>query len=113
MLFKHDMAGYQRMYAFLAQIFDYGSTAIEKRFIFYKRLLPLLEFGRERDGSIFRRSCSPITRSSIRRKDIASIRTARAKTGPLHGIRSGSIQERKRHVSTKSSCGSTIFSRAT
>ena len=38
------------MYAFLSQIFDYGNTAIEKRFIFYKRLLPLLEFGREREG---------------------------------------------------------------
>ena len=38
------------MYAFLSQIFDYGNTAIEKRFIFFKRLLPLLEFGREREG---------------------------------------------------------------
>lgn len=50
MLFKHDMAVFQRMYAFLSQIFDYGNTAIEKRFLFYKRLLPLLEFGREREG---------------------------------------------------------------
>jgi type I restriction enzyme, R subunit len=49
-LFKHDMGAFQRMYAFLSQIFDYGNTDIEKRFIFYKRLLPLLEFGRERDG---------------------------------------------------------------
>jgi type I restriction enzyme R subunit len=49
-LFKHDMAAFQRMYAFLSQIFDYGNTAIEKRFIFYRRLLPLLEFGREREG---------------------------------------------------------------
>ena len=49
-LFKHDMAVFQRIYAFLSQIFDYGNTAIEKRFIFYKRLLPLLEFGREREG---------------------------------------------------------------
>ncbi len=49
-LFKHDMAVFQRMYAFLSQIFDYGNTAIEKRFIFYRRLLPLLEFGREREG---------------------------------------------------------------
>ena len=46
-LFKHDMTAFQRMYAFLSQIFDYGNTAIEKRFYFYKRLLPLLEFGRE------------------------------------------------------------------
>jgi type I restriction enzyme R subunit len=49
-LFKHDMTVFQRMYAFLSQIFDYGNTAIEKRFIFFKRLLPLLEFGREREG---------------------------------------------------------------
>jgi type I restriction enzyme R subunit len=49
-LFKHDMSVFQRMYAFLSQIFDYGNTAIEKRFIFYKRLLPLLDFGREREG---------------------------------------------------------------
>ena len=39
-----------RLYTFLSQIFDYGNTAIEKRAIFYKRLLPLLEFGREREG---------------------------------------------------------------
>jgi type I restriction enzyme, R subunit len=36
--------------SFLSQIFDYGNTDIEKRAIFYKRLLPLLEFGRERKG---------------------------------------------------------------
>ena len=49
-LFKNDMGAFQRMYSFLSQIFDYGNTAIEKRFIFYRRLLPLLEFGREREG---------------------------------------------------------------
>jgi type I restriction enzyme R subunit len=38
-----------RVYNFLSQIFDYGNTDIEKRAIFFKRLLPLLEFGRERD----------------------------------------------------------------
>jgi len=38
------------MHAFLSQIFDYGNTAIEKRAIFYKRLPPLLEFGRERSS---------------------------------------------------------------
>jgi type I restriction enzyme R subunit len=48
-LFKNDMGAYVRLYAFLSQVFDYGNTAIEKRFIFYKRLIPLLEFGRERD----------------------------------------------------------------
>ncbi|MGF6427332.1 type I restriction endonuclease subunit R [Bradyrhizobium elkanii] len=49
-LFKGDMGAFQRMYSFLSQIFDYGNTAIEKRFMFYRRLIPLLEFGREREG---------------------------------------------------------------
>lgn len=48
-LFKGDMASFNRLYAFLSQMFDYGNTDIEKRFLFYKRLLPLLEFGRERE----------------------------------------------------------------
>ena len=48
-LFKTDMGAYLRLYTFLSQIYDYGSTAIEKRGIFYKRLIPLLEFGRERE----------------------------------------------------------------
>ena len=49
-LFKSDMGVFLRLYTFLSQIFDYGNSAIEKRAIFYKRLLPLLEFGREREG---------------------------------------------------------------
>ena len=49
-LFKSDMGAYLRLYMFLSQIFDYGNTAIEKRAIFYKRLLPLLDLGREREG---------------------------------------------------------------
>jgi type I restriction enzyme R subunit len=49
-LFKRNLGAFLRVYAFLSQIFDYGNTAIEKRAIFFKRLLPLLEFGREREG---------------------------------------------------------------
>ena len=49
-MFKSQLGAFLRVYAFLGQIFDYGNTAIEKRAIFYKRLLPLLEFGREREG---------------------------------------------------------------
>lgn len=48
-LFKGDMGAFVRLYAFLSQIFDYGNTDMEKRFLFYKRLIPLLEFGRERE----------------------------------------------------------------
>ena len=48
-LFKSDMGAFVRLYTFLSQIFDYGSTGIEKRAIFYRSILPLLEFGRERE----------------------------------------------------------------
>ncbi len=49
-LFKRDLGTFLRVYAFLSQMFDYGNTAIEKRAIFFKRLLPLLDFGKEREG---------------------------------------------------------------
>lgn len=48
-LFKRNMRAFKRVYSFLSQIFNYENTDIEKRSIFYRRLLPLLEFGRERD----------------------------------------------------------------
>lgn len=48
LLFRNDMGTFIRVYSFLSQIFDYGNTAIEARAIFYRRLIPLLEFGRER-----------------------------------------------------------------
>lgn len=49
-LFRSDMAAYVRLYTFLSQIFDYGNTDLEKRAIFYRCVIPLLEFGRERSG---------------------------------------------------------------
>jgi len=49
-LFKGNLGVFLRVYAFLGQIFNYGNTDIEKRAIFFRRLLPLLEFGREREG---------------------------------------------------------------
>jgi type I restriction enzyme R subunit len=48
-LFKSDLGAFIRLYAFLSQIIDYGSTEVEKRAIFYKHLERLLDFGRERD----------------------------------------------------------------
>ncbi len=38
-LFKRNLGAFLRVYTFLSQIFDYGNTAIEKRAIFYRRLL--------------------------------------------------------------------------
>ena len=48
-LFKSDAQAFIRAYTFLSQIFDYGSTDIEKRFLFFKCLVKLLEFGRDRE----------------------------------------------------------------
>lgn len=50
LLFKADLGSFIRVYAFLSQMFDYGNTGIEKRALFFKHLLPLLDFGREREG---------------------------------------------------------------
>jgi type I restriction enzyme R subunit len=47
-LFKQDAQTFIRLYTFLSQMFDYGNTDIEKRFIFFKYLVRLLDFGRER-----------------------------------------------------------------
>ena len=49
-LFQADMAAFQRLYTYLSQMFDYGNTAVEKRGIFFRQVLRLLEFGREREG---------------------------------------------------------------
>ena len=46
-LFRSDMGTYVRFYTFLSQVFNYENTAYEKRGMFFKRLLPLLEFERD------------------------------------------------------------------
>jgi type I restriction enzyme R subunit len=96
-LFKHDMSVFQRMYAFLSQIFDYGNTAIEKRFVFYKRLLPLLEFGREREGI----DLSKVVLTHHNLKDLGA-RTVplgereSPKLSPLTESGGGSVQEKEK-----------------
>ncbi len=49
-LFKGDLGSFVRSYEFLGQMFDYGNTDYEKLYVFAKLLLPLLDYGRERDG---------------------------------------------------------------
>ncbi|MDR4517118.1 MAG: DEAD/DEAH box helicase family protein [Nitrosomonas sp.] len=96
-LFKHDMTAYQRMYAFLSQIFDYGNTAIEKRFIFYKRLLPLLEFGREREGIDLSKVI--LTHHTLKhqgKRALSLIDGEYPKLKPLTESGSGSIQEKEK-----------------
>src|SRR5262249_9641177 len=50
LLFQSDMGAFHRLYPYLAQIFDYGNTGLEKRSIFSRQVLRLLDFGRQREG---------------------------------------------------------------
>ncbi len=97
LLFKHDMGGFQRMYAFLSQIFDYGNTAIEKRFIFYRRLLPLLEFGREREGIDL--SKVMLTHHNLKaqgKRTLPLTDDEYPKLAPMEGAGSGQVQEKEK-----------------
>ena len=96
-LFRHDMTAFQRMYAFLSQIFDYGNTAIEKRFIFYRRLLPLLEFGREREGIDL--SKVMLTHHNLKntgKRSLALEGGEYPKLTPMSDAGSGSVQEKEK-----------------
>lgn len=96
-LFKTDMGAFQRMYSFLSQIFDYGNTAIEKRFMFYRRLIPLLEFGREREGIDL--SKVKLTHHSLKDqgKRQLPLRDGEApKLPPLSEAGSGSVHEKEK-----------------
>ncbi|MFM8288274.1 MAG: UvrB domain 3-containing protein, partial [Planctomycetaceae bacterium] len=50
LLYRTDLGTYVRAYSFLSQIFDYRDTWFEKRAIFYRHLVRLLKFEREREG---------------------------------------------------------------
>jgi type I restriction enzyme R subunit len=96
-LFKTDMGAYVRLYTFLSQIFDYGNTAIEKRAIFYKCLLPLLEFGRERAGVDL--SKVVLTHHQLRDQGRRALPLGTGETPKLEPITetgSGSVQEKEK-----------------
>jgi type I restriction enzyme R subunit len=96
-LFKQDLGAFQRMYSFLSQIFDYGNTAIEKRFIFYRRLLPLLEFGREREGIDLSKVI--LTHHSLKdqgKRQLPLGGGEAPKLSPLTEAGSGSVQEKEK-----------------
>ena len=94
-LFKADMGAYIRLYTFLSQIFDYGNTAIEKRAIFYKRLLPLLEFGREREGIDLSKVQLIRHKLSNKGKQAMSLNEGdKPKLEPITDTGGGSVQEK-------------------
>lgn len=96
-LFQRDMGAFVRLYTFLSQIFDYGNTAIEKRAMFYKRLIPLLEFGREREGIDL--SKVKLTHHTLRSRGLAPMSLAAGEKPLLYPVTeagSGSVQEKER-----------------
>ena len=97
MLFKRDLTTFIRVYTFLSQIFDYGNTALEKRAIFFKRLLPLLEFGREREGVDL--SKVVLTHHGLKDKGKRNLPLSgdeAIKLKPLTDPGSGEVQEREK-----------------
>jgi type I restriction enzyme R subunit len=95
-LFKNDMGAFIRLYAFLSQIFDYGNTDIEKRFLFFKRLVPLLEFGRERD--MVDLSKVMLTHHNLRNTGRQPLNLGHGeapKLPPMDAVGSGSVQEKQ------------------
>lgn len=96
-LFKNDMGAYVRLYAFLSQIFDYGNTDIEKRFLFYKRLIPLLDFGRERDTvDLSKVMLTHHTLKNHGKQPLNLNADGTYKLPPMDAVGSGSVQERQR-----------------
>jgi type I restriction enzyme R subunit len=96
LLFKNDMGAFVRLYTFLSQIFDYGNTAIEARAIFYRRLIPLLEFGREREGVDVSQIVLTHHRLSSKGKTPLVLGGEGEKLQPITETGSGSVQERER-----------------
>lgn len=95
-LFKSDMAAYVRLYTFLSQIFDYASTGVEKRAIFYRSILPLLELGRERE--VIDVSKVRLTHYALRGgAALRLVPTGDApKLEPVSEVGSGNVQEKEK-----------------
>lgn len=96
-LFKGDMSTFIRLYTFLSQIFDYGNTAIEKRAIFFKRLLPLLELGREREGIDL--SKVQLTRhklTDLGKPTLSLYEGETSRLAPLTGVGSGMVRDQEK-----------------
>ncbi len=96
-LFKGDMATFVRVYAFLSQIFDYGNTDVEKRYLFYKPLIRLLDFGRERET--VDTSQLVLTHHLIRNKGQQALPVGSGegdKLEPVGDAGSGSVQEKQK-----------------
>jgi type I restriction enzyme R subunit len=96
-LFKQDAQTFIRLYTFLSQMFDYGNTDIEKRFIFFKYLVRLLDFGRERVAVDV--SQLMLTHHTLKRLNKQSMTLGDAearKIAPVSDAGSGTLQEKQK-----------------
>jgi type I restriction enzyme R subunit len=91
------MGEFVRLYTFLSQIFDYGNTDIEKRAIFYRHLLRLLDFGREREGIDL--SKVVLTHHTLKdrgKQPMVLAGDEYPKLEPISSAGSGAVQEKQR-----------------
>ncbi|MCG8994148.1 DEAD/DEAH box helicase family protein [Laribacter hongkongensis] len=96
LLFKNDLGAFVRLYSFLSQIFDYGNTDIEKRHLFYKRLIPLLDFGRERETVDLSRVVLTHHKLHGQGKQSLSLDQGESKKlKPMDGVGSGTVREKE------------------
>lgn len=102
LLFQRDMGTYIRLYTYLSQIFDYGTTAIEKRAIFFKHLLRLLDFGREREGiDLSKVVLTHHTLKSQGRQAMPLGDGEKPMLDPLTEVGGGSLQEKQKALLTE------------
>ncbi|MCC7419307.1 MAG: type I restriction endonuclease subunit R [Planctomycetaceae bacterium] len=97
LLFQTDMGTFQRLYTYLSQIFDYGNTEIEKRSIFFKQVLRLLEFGREREGVDL--SKVVLTHHNLKnqgKRPMPLVEGDNPKLDPITEVGGGSVQEKEK-----------------
>lgn len=95
-VFKSNMGAYLRLYAFLSQIFDYGSTSVEARSIFFRRLIPLLDFGREREGVDLSKVVLTHHKLSTQGKKDLALDGGGEKLKPMTEAGSGGVQDKEK-----------------
>jgi len=101
-LFRSDIATYLRAYTFLSQIFDYGNTDFEKRAIFFKYLVRLLKFGREREGVDLSEVVLTHHKLSDRgQRNLGLSDEDAPKLNPMAEIGSGSVREQQKAYLTE------------
>jgi type I restriction enzyme R subunit len=96
-LFKKDMESFQKLYTYLSQIFNYGNPAIEKRAIFFRQVLRLLEFGREREGvDLSKVQLTHYTLRNLGQRTLPLVGGDAPKLAPVTDVGSGIAQDKQK-----------------